>query len=94
MSNKNKIIAIASLMFLIALTMPIINAQTVTITVESEPLMPGDSFTVEGTDFAATSAVTIGFGEEVTVTLEEHEIPEPTGNGPFIAIVDHYPIKP
>lgn len=93
-SNKTKTIVIASLMLLIALTTPMINAQTVTITVESEPLMPGDSFTVEGTDFAATSAVAIGFGEEVTVTLEAHDIPEPAGNGPFIAIVNHYPIKP
>ena len=36
----------------------------------------------------------IGIGEEVTVTDEVHEIPEPAGYGPFIAIVDHYPIKP
>jgi hypothetical protein len=93
-SNKPKIIAIVSPLILIILTIPLINAQTVTITVESEPLMPGDSLTVEGTDFAATSAVGIGFGEEVTVTWEAHEIPEPAGNGPFIAIVNHYPIKP
>jgi hypothetical protein len=93
-SNKTKIMAIASLALLIALTIPAINAQTVTITVDSEPLMPGDSVTVEGTGFTATTAVALGVGEEVTVTGEAHPIPEPSGNGPFIAIVDHYPIKP
>jgi hypothetical protein len=93
-SNKPKIIAIVSPIILIVLTIPLINAQTVAITVESEPLMPGDSVTVEGTDFAATSAVGIGIGEEVTVTWETHDIPEPAGYGPFTAIVNHYPIKP
>jgi hypothetical protein len=93
-SNKTKIIVIASLTLLIALTIPMINAQTVTITVDSEPFMPGDSVTVEGTDFAATSTVGIGIGEEVTVTNEIHDIPEPAGYGPFTAIVNHYPIKP
>jgi hypothetical protein len=83
-----------SLALLIALTIPIINAQTVTITADPDPLMPGDSVTVEGTGFAASSAVAIGIGEEVTVTGEVHPIPDPTGNGPFIAIVNHYPIKP
>jgi hypothetical protein len=94
LSNKTGIIAIVSPMILIILTLPLINAQTVAITVESEPLMPGDSVTVDGTGFAATTAVGIGVGEEVTVTDEVHEIPEPTGYGPFIAVVDHYPIKP
>ena len=93
-SNKTKIVAIAALTLLIALTIPTINAQTVTITVESEPLMPGDSVTVEGTGFAATTAVAIGVGDEMTVTNEAHQIPEPAGYGPFIATVDHYPIKP
>lgn len=93
-SNRTRIVAFASLMLLIALAIPAINAQTVTITVDSEPLMPGDSVTVDGTGFAATTAVAIGVGEEVTVTGEAHPIPEPVGNGPFIAIVDHYPIKP
>lgn len=93
-SRKTKIIAVASLMLLIALTIPMIKAQTVAITVGTEPLMPGDSVTVEGIGFGDTAAVAIGVGEEVTVTGEAHEIPEPAGNGPFIAIVDHYPIKP
>jgi hypothetical protein len=94
LSNRSRVIAIVSPMILMVLAIPLINAQTVAITVDSEPLMPGDSVTVEGTGFAATTAVGIGVGEEVTVTGEVHEIPEPAGNGPFIAVVDHYPIKP
>jgi hypothetical protein len=93
-SNKTRIIVIVSVALLIALTIPMIKAQTVTITAGSEPLMPGASVTVDGMGFAETTAVAIGVGEEVTVTGEAHEIPEPAGNGPFIAIVDHYPIKP
>ena len=93
MSNKTKIITIAALMLLIALTIPIINAQTVTITVDSGDLMPGEPIEVEGTGFAATTAVGIGVGE-VIVTGEVHEIGNSSGTGPFIAIVDYYPIKP
>jgi len=93
-SNKTKIIAIASLTLLIALAIPMINAQTAAITFDPTSATQYDSVTVEGTGFAATSTVGIGFGAEVTVTDEAHEIPEPAGNGPFTAIVNHYPIKP
>ncbi len=93
-SNKTNIIAITFLTLLLVLAIPLTKAQTVTITVDPEPLMPGDSVTVDGVGFAATTAVAIGVGEEVTVTGEAHEIPEPSGSGPFVAIVDHYPIKP
>ena len=55
---------------------------------------PGDSVTVEGTDFAANNTVGIGLGPEVTVTGEVHDIPEPSGYGPFTAMTLHYPIKP
>ena len=55
---------------------------------------PGDSVTVEGTDFAANNTVGIGLGPEVTVTGEVHNIPDPSGYGPFTAITLHYPIKP
>ena len=94
LSNKTKIIMVTLLAFLIALAIPMTKAQVVSITVGSEPLMPGDSVTVDGVGFGETAAVAIGVGEEVTVTGEAHNIPEPAGNGPFIAIVDHYPIKP
>jgi hypothetical protein len=60
---------------------------------------PGDSIMVEGTDFAATNAVGICLGPEITVTGEEHNITDtmiggPDVYGPFTAITDHYPIKP
>ncbi len=60
---------------------------------------PGDSIMVEGTDFAATSKVGIGFAGEVTVTGEIHNITEvsvggPDVYGPFVGITEHYPIKP
>jgi hypothetical protein len=53
---------------------------------------PGDSVTVEGTDFAATNNVGIGLGPEVTVTGETHDISVPSGLGPFTNVTLHYPI--
>jgi hypothetical protein len=50
--------------------------------------------TVTGTGFGATKAVGIGLGAEVAVTGEVHNILDPTGLGPFTAVVYHYPIKP
>jgi hypothetical protein len=60
---------------------------------------PGDSVTVEGTDFNATNAVGICLGPEVTITDEFHDVTNvtiggPDVYGPFTAITDHYPIKP
>jgi hypothetical protein len=60
---------------------------------------PDDPVTVEGTDFAATNAVGIGLGPEVTVTDEVHEITNvtiggPDVYGPFTTTTEHYPIKP
>jgi hypothetical protein len=60
---------------------------------------PGDPVTVEGTDFAATNSVGIGFGPEVTVTDEGHDVTNvtvggPDVYGPFTANTLHYPIKP
>jgi len=60
----------------------------------------GDSVTVEGTDFEATSKVGICLGPEaLTVTNEVHEITNvtiggPDVYGPFTANTVHYPIKP
>jgi hypothetical protein len=99
--NKTKIIAIASLTLLIALAIPMTNAQTAAITFDPASAEQYDSVTVEGTGFAATSAVGIGLGEEITVTWEAHEIvdvavdPDDEGvYGPFTATTLHYPIKP
>jgi hypothetical protein len=60
---------------------------------------PGDSITVEGTDFNATNAVGICLGPEVTVSDEVHNVTNvtiggPDVYGPFTAITLHYPIKP
>jgi hypothetical protein len=60
---------------------------------------PGDSIEVEGTDFAATNAVGICLGPEVTVSDEEHDITNvtiggPDVYGPFTTTTLHYPIKP
>jgi hypothetical protein len=54
----------------------------------------GAQVTVTGTGFGATLPVGIGIGEEITVLNEVHNIPSPTGTGPFTAIMNHYPIKP
>ena len=60
---------------------------------------PGDSVTVEGTDFAATNNVGICLGPEVTVTGEVHDILNvsiggPEVYGPFVARTPYYPIVP
>lgn len=60
---------------------------------------PGDSVTVEGIDFAATNNAGIGFGPEVTVTGEVHDILNvsiggPEVYGPFVARTLYYPIVP
>jgi len=106
MSNKTKIIAIASLMLLIALTMPMINAQTAAITFDPTSAEQYDSVTVEGTGFAATSTVGIGLGAEVTVEAEAHQITNLVADpiydeelgvdkyGPFGGTTDHRPVKP
>jgi hypothetical protein len=49
---------------------------------------------VTGTGFGATKAVGIGLGQEIVVVNEVHNIPTPTGTGPFTAYMSHVPIKP
>lgn len=105
-SNKTKIIAIASLTLLIALAIPMINAQTAAITFDPTSAEQYDSVTVEGTGFAATSTVGIGLGAEVTVEAEAHQITnlatdpiydEELGMdkyGPFGGTTNHSPVKP
>ena len=72
-------------------------ALSVTLTPSSGE--PGDSIQVEGTDFAATNAVGIGLGPEITVTGEVHNVTDtsvggPDVYGPFTANTEYYPIKP
>jgi|WetSurMetagenome_2_1015567.scaffolds.fasta_scaffold28146_3 hypothetical protein len=72
---------------------PMVNcAGSITLTPTAQT--PSGSVTVAGTGFAASQAVGIGLGQEVAVTGETHNIPSPSGTGPFTAIVNHYPIKP
>ena len=49
---------------------------------------------VTGTGFGATKDVGIGLGQEIVVINEAHNIPTPTGTGPFTAYMNHNPIKP
>ena len=62
--------------------------------------MPGDSVTVDGTEFAATTAVGLCLGPEALVVTDEvHEIINvtiggPEVYGPFTARTVYYPIKP
>jgi uncharacterized spore protein YtfJ len=55
--------------------------------------IPGDSVTVAGTGFAATSAVGIGFGAEVTVTGDSVSVTG-SGSGPWTGNLSYRPIKP
>ena len=64
------------------------------ITVAPTTALAGSSVTVTGTGFGASKAMGIGFGAEITVTNEVHNIPSPSGTGPFTAYMNHYPIKP
>jgi uncharacterized spore protein YtfJ len=54
---------------------------------------PGDSVTVDGTDFAASSTVGIGFGSEVKVDDESVSVTG-SGVGPWTGVLANRPIKP
>jgi hypothetical protein len=64
----------------------------ITLTPTSVPA--GGTTTVAGTGFAASQAVAIVIGTEITVTNESHPIPSPAGTGPFTAYTNHGSIKP
>jgi hypothetical protein len=55
---------------------------------------PGNTVSVSGTGFFTSTIVGIGFGSEVAVTGENHDIPSPSGLGPFTAVTTYFPIKP
>lgn len=81
-------------MFLFVLVATIVtNAQTAAITLTATSAMPGDSVTVEGTDFGDTSSVGIGFGAEVAVTGDSVDVTG-SGAGPWTGTLSHNPIKP
>ena len=58
---------------------------------------PGDSVGVEGTDFAVSASIGIGFGPEVAIADESNTIAD-TGKGSaprtISGFTDYYPIKP
>lgn len=54
---------------------------------------PNESIEVTGTDFAASTPVGIGFGEEI-VTSDENMAYAGTGVGPYYGKASHWPIKP
>jgi hypothetical protein len=93
-SKKNYLIAIIVLAFaLILIGVPFASAAAAT-TLTPSTAAAGSTVTVAGTGFGASKAIGIGIGAEVVVTNEVHNIPSPTGTGPFTAIMNHYPIKP
>jgi hypothetical protein len=98
--EKNCITTAVFLLALLMISATILKANAASsITLTPATGEPGDSVTVEGTDFEATNNVGIGMGPEVTVTGEEHPITDtaiggPDVYGPFTAKTLHYPIKP
>jgi hypothetical protein len=101
MKHKEKVaktITTAFLMFsiflaTISLVVPMASAAG-SITLTPSQAVAGSSVTVTGTGFGATQAVGIGLGQEVVVTGEAHNLPSPSGTGPFTVIANHYPFKP
>lgn len=82
------------LLSFVALATPVKAAGTITLA-PNENVTAGSIVSVSGTGFSTSTAVGIGFGAEVAVTTSEsHQIPSPTGLGPFTAITNYYPIKP
>jgi len=67
-------------------------AGSITLTPTSQA--QGSSVTVAGTGFAASQAVAIVIGTEITVTNESHPITNTVGTGPFTSFTNHGAIKP
>jgi hypothetical protein len=98
---SRKICVVFAMLFLIVFAVSSIivrGASLVELTPASGEI--GDSVTVDGSDFAASTAVGICLGPEaLAVTDEVHEITNvtiggPEVYGPFTARTVHYPIKP
>jgi hypothetical protein len=97
MRYKKKMYTAAVMMFLtlsIVLSVIPMASAAGAITLTPTAQTPGASVSVAGTGFGATKAVGIVCGAEIAVTGEVHNIPSPSGTGPFTAIMNHYPIKP
>jgi hypothetical protein len=97
MQHKTKLFTTITLLVLIASILLAIlpmgsGAGLITLTPTSQA--QGNSVTVAGTGFAASQAVAIVIGTEITVTNETHPITNTTGTGPFTAYTNHGAIKP
>lgn len=71
-----------------------VTAAAGSITLTPTTQTTGGSVTVAGTGFGATQAVGIGLGQEITVTNETITTFSGTADGPYLATLAHYPIKP
>jgi hypothetical protein len=95
MKNKTGyIIAFIMAVLMASLAFASIAAAAGSITLNPTTQARGGQVIVTGTSFGATLPVGIGLGQEITVTDEVHDIPDPTGTGPFTAFMEHAPIKP
>jgi hypothetical protein len=97
MHYKTKVYATLTMTFLtISILMAVLpvasGAGSITLTPTNQT--PSGSVTVAGTGFAASQAVAILIGTEITVTNESHTIVSPSGTGPFTAYTNHGSIKP
>ena len=92
--RKAHVMAIlAFLMISTILAMILVASAALGITVNPTSGAPGDSIQVTGTDFGASTPVSIGFGTEVNTT-QGNLTYSGTGVGPYGGKVSHWPIKP
>ena len=92
--RKAHVMAIlAFLMISTLLAMILVASAALGITVNPTSGAPGDSIQVTGTDFGASTPVSIGFGTEVNTT-QGNLTYSGTGVGPYGGKVSHWPIKP
>jgi hypothetical protein len=95
MKNKTGYITAFIMAFLMAsFVFASITAAAGSITLNPTTQARGGQVIVTGSGFGATKPVGIGLGQEITVINEVHNIPNPTGTGPFTAYMNHAPIKP
>ena len=97
MQNKKRLYSAIFMVLLMSsillATLPMGSAAgSITLTPTSQA--QGSSVTVAGTGFAASQAVAIVIGTEITVTKETHPITNTTGTGPFTSYTNHGAIKP
>jgi hypothetical protein len=96
MKQKKKTCITAIMAFLIlsmVLALIFMASAALGITLTPNSGAPGDSVTVVGTDFTASSTVGIGFGAEVKVEDESVSVTG-SGVGPWTGVLANRPVKP